>query len=821
MRVPLSWLVELVPGLATASHADLLQRLTMAGLEVEGIETIGAGIQGPVVAARVLDIEELTEFKKPIRFVTVDAGAGPRGIVCGARNFAVGDVVAAALPGAVLPGDFAIAARTTYGRVSDGMICSVRELGIGDDHDGIWILPSAVTPGDDVIALVSDVVLDIAVSPDRGYALSLRGLAREAATAFGLPFTDPADVEVPAGSAVGGHPVVIDDPAACTRYVARTVTGLDRTAVTPLALQRRLTLAGMRSISVAVDVTNLVLLGLGQPLHAFDADKLTGPIVVRRAREGEKLVTLDGNTRALHVEDLVITDDSGPIALAGVMGGLATEITETTSRVLVESAHFDSVVIARTVARHGLASEASRRYERGVDDALAPRAAEIALRMLTELAGATPEAPGTDVDHRRPRPALTLPLAATGRKAGRDYTPEVVRQRLLDVGCAVTGTDPLEVTPPSWRPDLTGEAELTEEVIRLEGYDTLPSVLPRSVPGRGLTSDQRRRRNVGRSLAAAGYVEAVIPPWLSQKVLDQLGLPDGDDRRNTTRVANPLSDDQSLLRTTLLPGLLTVLARNEGRGLRDVGLFEIGSVFRPGPEPLPAAPRVGLSGRPSDDELAALEAALPHQPRRVAVVAAGQRPGPGWTGPGKPVGWTDAVEAAQSVARTLGLTLRVTADQHAPWHPGRCAALHAGDVLVGHAGELHPRVCVAFGVPARTVAAEIDLDLLAAAAPAGLVSAPLVSPFPPVGRDVALVVGTDVAAAAVEAALVEGAGPLLESLHLFDRYAGAQVGEGKVSLAYRLSLRAPDRTLTDDDANAARDAAVARAAELTGAVVRT
>lgn len=825
MRVPLSWLTEVLPGLDAHAPEEIAHRLTAAGLAVEGIDRVGAGIRGPLITGRVVSFDEEPQKNgKTIRWCRVDVGeAEPRGIVCGAANFGPGDVVAVALPGAVLPGGFAIAARKTYGHTSDGMICSLRELDLGDDHSGIWVLPPDTAIGADVLAMIGDVVLDVAVPADRGYALSIRGLAREAATAFRLPFRDPADVALPSIAGRGGHPVGIEDPG-CTRYVARVVGGLDLGAQTPFALKQRLTLAGMRPISLAVDVTNLVLLGLGQPLHAFDRDKVQGPIVVRRARAGERLRTLDDVDRTLHEEDLVITDDSGPIALAGVMGGASTEITAGTSAVLVESARFDPVSVARTVARHNLGSEAARRFERGVDDALAPYAAEVAVRMLVELGGATPEDAGTDVDARPARPTLVLPLAAPARKAGRDYDPAVVRARLEDVGAIVTGEDPLHVEPPSWRPDLTGEAELTEEVIRLEGYDTLPSVLPRAVPGRGLTRGQRARRRIGAALADAGYVEAVIPPWVPLDAFDRLGLAAGDDRRNATRIENPLSDDESLLRTTLLPGLLTALARNVGRGLSDVGLYECGLVFRPGADPLPAAPPVGVARRPDDLELKALDAALPRQPWRVAVVLAGQWRRPGWMGTDRPVSWSDAVDAARLVARPLRVHLDAVADDHAPWHPGRCAALRVGGrdegVLVGHAGELHPRVCAAFDLPPRTCAMEVELDLLLATAPPSLPRAPLVSRQPPVLRDIALVVGSDVPAAEVEAALRDGAGPLLEGLVLFDRYEGVQIGEGKVSLAYRLTFRAADRTLTDDDANAARDAAAAAASARTGASVR-
>jgi phenylalanyl-tRNA synthetase beta chain len=817
MLVPLSWLIETVPDLAGRPVAELSRRLTDAGLAVEHVHVTG-GLTG-VVAGRVTQIEELTGFKKPIRHCQVDVGSAVQSIVCGARNFAVGDLVAVAMPGTVLAGGFQIASRTTYGRLSDGMICSVRELGLGEDQEGIWVLDPSTEPGSDPLEGMRETVLDINVTPDRGYCLSLRGIGREAATAFGLPFRDPAvaverDPDVPAG-----HPVRVEDGHACRRYVARVLGEVSATAEVPEHLRRRLSAAGMRSISAPVDITNLVMLGLGQPLHAFDADSVQGSIVVRRALPGEALTTLDKVERVLHPEDLVIADDSGPIALAGVMGGLSTEITASTTRVIVESAHFDPTCVTRTVRRHRLASEASRRFERGVDPALAPAALAAAASLFTQLCGAVAQAGLTDIDLRIADPQLQLRARAATQKAGRDYSVEVVRARLTEVGCRVTGEELLQVTPPSWRPDLVGEAELVEEVLRLEGYASIPSVLPRVAPGAGLTLNQLARRSVGRALAHAGWVEAVVPPFLAASAIEDLQLEPDDDRRNATVIANPLAEDAALLRTTLLPGLLQSLARNEGRGLRDMGLYEVGLVFRPGAGPLPPAPRLGTAGAPSRQELAELEASLPHQPRHVALVAGGDRTSAGWHGGATEVTWADAVEAAHTVAAAVGVHLDVTADRHAPWHPGRCAALRIGGVLVGHAGQLHPRVAAAFGVPAATVVAELDLDLLLAGRGAENVRVPVISTFPPVTRDVALVVEDTVGAAAVEQALRVGAGELVESLRLFDRYTGGQVGAGKVSLAYRLVLRAPDRTLTDEEANAVRDAAVTAARGL-GAVLR-
>ena len=806
MRVPVSWLRALVPGL-TAPADDIAAALVRAGLEVEQVHRVGHDIRS-VVVGEVLDVEELTQFKKPIRYchVAVSSPAHPtrtHEVVCGATNFAPGDRVPFALPGAVLPGGFEIARRKTYGHVSDGMICSGAELGMSDESDGILVLAPDSPLGEDVVELLHlrDEVLDIAVTPDRGYALSVRGVAREAATAFGLPLADPGLAPVPALTP-DGPAVRVDAPDGCDRYVARVVRGLDPAATSPAWLQRRLVLAGMRPISLAVDVTNAVMLELGQPLHAFDLDALHGDVVVRRAAAGERLTTLDGQDRALDPEDLLITDDRGPIALAGVMGGGPTEVTGSTTSLLLESAHFAPRTIARTARRHRLPSEASRRYERGVDPALAPAAAEAAVRLLVELGGAT-AGPITDVDHRAPLPVLELPVGEPERLAGRPYAPEVVRRRLEDVGCSVSGgPDVLRVVPPSWRPDLTGRAELVEEVVRLEGYDTIPVVLPAAPAGRGLTPEQRLRRTASRALAASGLVEVVLPPFVSESALEVLG-----GGMSSPRLANPLSAEEARLRPTLLPGLLGAVARNVSRGLPDVALFETGHVFL-GSGRSVAAP--GVQGPPTAEQRAALDAALPDQPRHLALALAGA-----------PASWDAAVAAVVDLGRALGLRLEPRAAGQGPYHPGRTAELLLDGRRVGLAGELHPRVVAALDLPARTCAAEANLDvLIAAAAARDRTPAPLVSPFPPASVDVAVTVAQDVPAAEVEAALRRGAGDLLESVRLFDVYVGPQVGEGRRSLAYALRLRAPDRVLTGPEIRAARDAALERAQAEVGAELR-
>ncbi|MGW0823924.1 phenylalanine--tRNA ligase subunit beta [Streptomyces sp. NPDC002845] len=848
MRVPLSWLREYVDLPATETGRDVQAKLISAGLEVETVEQLGDGLKGPLVVGQVLTIEELEGFKKPIRFCTVDVGQAngtgePQEIVCGARNFAVDDKVVVVLPGAVLPGGFAISARKTYGKTSHGMICSSDELGMGDDGTkGIIVLPPETEVGKDAIELLElvDEVLDIAVTANRGDCLSIRGVARETAIAYGLPLRDPALLDVPGPNAFG-YPVEVSDPVGCDRFTARTVTGLDPEARSPIWLRRRLQKVGMRPISLAVDITNYVMTELGQPLHAYDRGLVEGTIGVRRAQEGEKLVTLDGATRTLHAEDLVITDERGPIGLAGVMGGANTEIADlpqsrmdstggtpidvenATTEVVIEAAHFDQVAIARTARRHKLSSEASRRFERGVDPLAAAAAAQRTVDLLVLLAGGTADAGVTEVIAPSAPHTITLPAGHPDKVAGVDYGRETVVRRLQAIGCDVYGQDELIVTVPSWRPDLLEPNDLAEEVIRLEGYENLPSTLPKPPSGRGLTHRQRLHRRVGRALAGAGYVEAPNYPFVSEQVFDQLGLEADDPARRVVKLVNPLNDEEPALRTSLLPGLLGALRRNDGRGSHDLALFEADLVFHPSEERRVAG-HLPVDRRPTDEEIASLTAVLPAQPRHVAVVLAGAREQAGWWGKGRPADWADAVEAARTVAGEAGAELIVRKGQYGPWHPGRCAELavtvDGAEKVVGHAGELHPRVVKALGLPARTCAMELDLDALERVGD-GVPQAPGISTFPVATQDVALVVDQFVPAADVEAALREGAGELLESIRLFDVYENAeQLGEGRKSLAYALRFRAGDRTLTVDEASAARDAAVALAGERMGAVLR-
>ena len=826
MKAPVSWIKEYVDLPASVTTTALTDRLTALGLKLEAIEAAGAGISGPLVIGRVLTREpEPQKNGKTINWCTVDVGAAngtgePQGIVCGAHNFDAGDLVVVVLPGGVLPGNFEISARKTYGHVSAGMICSARELGLGEDHDGIIVLPpDAGRPGEDVFDLLGlgEEVIEFEINPDRAYALSLRGVAREAALGFGVPFHDPADRPTPEpdGRAWG---VRVEDPAGCPVFGARLVSGLDPTRPTPAWLKRRVEQAGMRSISLAVDVTNYVMLELGQPIHGYDADKLAGDIVVRRATAGEKVETLDGVVRELDPEDLVITDDSGPIGLAGVMGGATTEMSETTTRVLIEAAHWDPVSMFRTGRRHRLTSEAGKRNERGVDPMLPAAAADRVVELLVELGGATAEPGATLVGAPPARPTITVDATLPARISGIDIPAATTVEHLRAIGAVVVdGGESLEVTPPTWRPDVNEPYDLVEEVARIVGYDEVPSVLPRRATGRGLTRPQRLRRRIGRTLAGAGLTEVLSFPFVGEATFDALGLPADDPRRDTVGLANPMSSEEPAYTTTLLPGVLKAAGRNLGRGAAGVALFETGLVAFPagkGPTPI-----YDTADRPSAEQLDALLETLPAQPLHLAAVLSGELERTGWWGEGRDAAWSDALSVVRRLAAELGLDVEVASAALMPWHPGRCAEVRVGGRTIGHAGELHPTVCQAFGLPPRTAVLELDLDALMAQVPS-VVPAPEFSTMPVAKEDVALLVDADVTVAAVEAALREGAGDLLESVRLFDVYTGEQVGEGKRSLAFALRFRAPDRTLTEAETGAARAAAVARAAELTGAVQR-
>ena len=844
MKVAVDWLAEYVE-LESRKPEDVLAALVRVGLEEESV--IPAEVTGPLVVGRILSAEpEEHSNGKTIRWCRVrvaregekaaDGGEDVRGIVCGAPNAEEGALVVVALPGTVLPGGFAIAARKTYGHVSDGMIASERELGLGTAHEGILRLDlgqagpaaAAAQPGDDARTLLGLGVegFEVNVTPDRGYAFSVRGVAREYGHATGRAFTDPASLVQP--GAFSGYALAVADDApvrgrhGVRRFVARVVSDVDPSRPTPAWMAARLRVAGMRSVSLVVDITNYVMLELGNPTHAYDAERLTGRIGTRRARAGERLTTLDGQERTLDPEDLLIVDESGPIGLAGVMGGASTEVGPGTTRVLVEAACFEPVTVARTARRHKLPSEASRRFERGVDPMLAPVAAQRVVDLLVELAGGIETELGGEWGEPEPAAPIALQRGFVQRLVGADCAEEEVVSALRAVGCTVaqTAEGDYSVVPPSWRPDLDDPTGLVEEVARLRGYDRIPSVIPVAPPGRGLTREQRARRKVADALAAAGATEVLSYPFLADGV-NALFEPAG---RPEVVLENALDARQSIMRRHLLPGLLDVAHRNVSRGLTDLAIFELGRTFRPregramGTDGVPAG-----TARPDADTLAMLEASVPEQPYHLAAVVTGaavaKQPGLA----ARRADWNDAVAVARQAAAALGVPLQLRQGRREGFHPGRTAELVVraaeGDRTVGHAGELHPEVAAAFDLPGRVAAVELDLGALLAAAPEVRTARPL-GTLPAATQDLSLIVSLTVPAAQVRAAVAEGAGPLLENIALVDDYRGAGVPEGSRSLTFSLRFRAPDRTLTAAEASEAKLAGAALAAERLGATVR-
>jgi phenylalanyl-tRNA synthetase beta chain len=582
----------------------------------------------------------------------------------------------------------------------------------------------------------------------------------------------------------------------------------------------RLSLAGMRPLGVLIDITNYVMLELGQPLHGYDLDKLSGGITVRRAHPGEKMTTLDGVERALHAEDLLITDGSGPIGLAGVMGGGTTEMSDTTRNVLIEAATFDQTTIARSARRHKLPSEASKRFERGVDPLVPFAAARRAADLMVELTGGTLTEEGGALFAEVFVEEIALPAGFVQGLIGVDYTDAEITDALRMIGAEVSDADAgWTVIPPTWRPDLGDKWTLAEEVARIHGLDRIPSVLPTPPSGRGLTAHQQGRRRVADALAAAGFVETPAFPFTTEAQNDLHGSASGA-HLPSIRLANPLDGQAPFLRRSLVPGLLQTAHRNIARGLTDLALFETGVVFVPEPGVEYGTDEVPpLGERPSDETLAALDASIPPQERHIAVLLTGnvapRQPGRA----AEPAGLADALDAVRVIGAAAGIDVEVVQSERAALHPGRTGTLRAGGVDVGYVGELHPSVAEDADLPGRAVVLELDLDQVLTLAGGRVVAASL-STFPAATQDVSLTLAADVPAGDVRAALADGAGALLESVRLVDDYRGEGVPEGAKSLTFALRFRADDRTLTAAEATEAKLAGVAVAAERFGASLR-
>ena len=821
MKVPLSWLAEYVELPKEASPHDVMEQLVRVGLEEES--AIGGEITGPVVVGKVLEfVEEEQSNGKTIRWCQVQVGPKPedvRGIVCGARNFEVGDKVVVTLPGAVLPGGFEIAARKTYGHISDGMIASAKELSLSDDHDGILrLVTMGLDPelGSDALELLglNEAAAEVNVTPDRGYCFSIRGIAREYSHATEAKFTDPASQVTPAK--VSGFDLKVADSApihgtaGCSNFLLVGVEGIDATSPTPSWMANRLKLAGMRSISIAVDITNYVMLEMGQPLHAYDLDRLTGGIEVRRAKKGEKITTLDDKERILHEEDLLITDQSGPIGIAGVMGGASTEVSDATTKILLEAAIFDPISIARSARRHKLPSEASRRFERGVDHKVSAYAAARAAQLLVELAGG--KLSGLGAEHVTESAAVKISMDAGFPSAlvGYEYQEKEVVAALEMIGCKVSGKGSLEVEVPSWRPDLRHKTDLAEEVARLVGYDKIPATIPVAPPGRGLTRKQQLRRKVLGTLVGGGFVEVLNYPFYSPEQNSWFSS------SKAIELENPIQSEAGQLRKELLPGLLQAASRNVSRANSNLAIVEEGSAFISGGTAVTSLP-VG-NERPSDKVLESLNASIPSQPRKLSGVVFGdwvpQQPGQASI----EAGYQQAISALFSALGSIGVDAALTQSEVMGLHPGRGAKVIVSGKEVGIVGELHPDIADELHLPGRVGVFEVDLSAIYDLAPE-LITASEIGVMPAATQDLSLVVGLDVSAADLVETIEEGAGELLESISLVDDWRSETLGQKK-SLTFSMVFRAKDKTLTAAEATAAKEAAVQLAAERHGAELR-
>lgn len=789
MRVSLTWLEEYVR--VDVPVAKLVELLDLSGTKVETILEPGKALEG-VVVAEVLGISEHPNADN-LTLVDVRIEGREERVVCGAKNFSVGDKVPYAQIGARLP-ELQITERKIRGEVSRGMLCSAAELGVSKDHSGILVLPPDAPVGADVIALLGldDVILELEITPNRPDCMGMIGVAREVAALLGNELQIPAmPEEVPVEAPATDPPVTVTiaDATGCPRYVARLIEGVQ---VGPSVgwIATRLLAAGVRPISNVVDATNYVLLETGHPLHAFDAAKVHDhSIVVRRARAKERLQTLDGVDRVLIKDDLVIADPKKALALAGVMGGAGSEVGEDTTEVILEAAYFDPVTIARTARRLGLRSEASARFERGTDPEALLFAAARCAQFISSTAGARSSSHVVDeypVEIARER--VTLRPERTSRLLGFELKASTQADLLRSIQLVVDERDDLlDVEVPRFRPDIEREVDLIEEVARLAGYERLPSTIPHGDAG-GLEALQSADRLLRRAFASLGANEAWTTSLGNAHDLDLLDLPADHPARRMVGIANPMSDLEDKMRTTLLPGLLRAAARNVARRVDNVALFEVARIFE------------------ASSEL------LPEQPTNLGGVFVGERSSPSWKHPAVPWDFFEVKGILSSALATLGVAMELAPAEGMPFHPTRAAAVSLGTARVGAIGELHPRVCERFDVPEGTVVFEIAVGPVLAAMPTRPV-VPELPRFPAAFIDLAVVVADDVPAAAVEDAIRAAGAPELETVRLFDLYRGEQVEEGKKSLAYALQLRVPDRTLTDDDAMAVRERMVAAVRE--------
>ena len=796
MKLPISWINEFVKFPKNTKTEVIVDNLVKLGYEVEGIEIFG-DVHGPLVVGRVEKFEILDEFKKPIRYCTVNVGNKTNGIICGANNFKQGDLVVVALPGAVLPGEFKISERETYGKISQGMICSAKELGFSDNHEGIIVLASDLKVGSDAKVLLGlgETVLDIAVLPDRGYAMSVRGIGRELALAMNVKYIDPITQKIPKVKKSNKLKSNIKTEKA-SKLALVSLKDYQSNSTTPMFMQSRLAQSGIRSISLPVDITNYLMLEIGQPLHAFDADKISGSVQIRNAKQGEILETLDHVKRKLDQQDLVIADTKKVLSVAGVMGGLESEITDKSTNLIIESAVFDKGSISRTSRNLKLPSEASKRFERGTDAAVNEYTAILAAHYLVKYGKA--KILGISVAKKSVKTkTINFNPKEVARLIGVDIDSAVISKILKSLDIKITKSGKTwKLTPPTWRHDLNLPADIVEEIVRIWGYHKIPSRLPKTHIGRGLSNSQKIKRSISIKLSSMGVNEVLNYPFVSINQIESLGITTKDQRHNLVRLANPLSEDSPYLRTTLIPGLFEALSRNISRGADNVSLFEQGIVYQKAiSNKVSAKPK--LLKRPSTKEIDSLNSNLPIQPKMIAAVFSGEKYQSGWWQNSQKFSWNDPIEMVVKLCAEYGIRVNLRNVKSPPFHPGRCAEISLGKLVIGYAGEFNPSVLEKHGIAGKVFGFEINIDHIVSNAQD--IQAPIFSAMPVVKEDFAFVVSKDVTAFEMIQTIETSAGDLLESVRLFDVYEGPNIGDSKKSMAFSLRFRAKDRTLNSEE----------------------
>jgi phenylalanyl-tRNA synthetase beta chain len=817
LKLPIRWIEEYVKLPKNISTDKIVETLVKIGFEVESVEIFG-GVDGPLVVGQVESIEVLTEYKKPIRYCIVNVGNKKQEIICGASNFQVSDQVVVALPGSVLPGDFKITERETYGKISQGMICSAREIGFSESHEGIIVLAEKYKNGQDAKGLLGlgEVVLDISVLPDRGYAMSVRGIARELATALGVDFVDPAKVKISKPKKSSKLKVSLKTKDA-SKIALVFLKNYDPQSVTPMFMQKRLAQVGFRSISLPVDITNYLMIEIGQPLHAFDSDKISGGIQIRAAKPNEKIETLDHVKRSLKSNDLVIADSTKALSIAGVMGGLESEITTQTTNLIIESAIFDRGTISGTARFHKLISEASKRFERGTDDEINEICAVRCADLLVKYGKA--QIVGMALTAKKIfKNKTSFDLAEIKRLIGFEIPNKEIEKIFTSLQIVISKKGKIWIlTPPSWRHDLLNSADYVEEIIRIWGYEKIPTQLPQTVLGKGLNKQQLNKKNISIKLSSLGLNEVLNYPFIGLNQLDDLNIDGKDIRKNVVKLANPLSEQSPFLRTSLLPGLIGALTRNISRGIDDLALFEQGSVFflnKAGP--IKTSPAVGK--RPAVAEIKNINDHLPFQPTYISGILYGNIQTQGWGISAREYQWQDSIEIVRQLFFEFGIQINLKNTKFAPFHPGRCAEILIEGHVVGHAGEFAPSVTEKIGLNGKVFAFEINKNYIDQFSE--IHKAPLVSAMPVMKEDLAFVVNQNVKANEVRKTIQSVNLDLIESVNLFDVYQGTNIEKDKKSLAFNLRLRASDSTISTEVASQLRQEIIAKVHSQHGGTLR-